>query len=821
MTDAPDNELLAQFVRNDSESAFAVLVQRHIGLVHSVALRSTSNPQHAQDVTQAVFIILARKAESLGRKTVLPGWLYHTARLTAANFQRSEVRRFRREQEAFMQSTLEETTPEAAWRELAPLLDDAMARLSATERNALVLRYFQNKSLPEVGAALGIGERAAQKRVSRTLEKLRKIFTNRGVRLGATVIAGAISANSVQAAPPGLAASMVSAALKGAAVTVASASLVQATIQALAWARYKSWLGYGAAALLAGSAIIVVLPKVTPNPPALFASQAAAAVPVLREPLADTMKFTLQTPPGGLAIQPNGKIVVGTTLFGSFLDEKSGALGFYTRGAIRLNPDGSLDRSFLVDAGRHDSAAQMAHVEVSIKGRILVSGAFDAVDGQSRPGYAMLLPDGKVDESFEPWRGSTNVPQRTFLPGGTVPAIGLPDGSVAVMSASIEGARADYPLTVYRLDASGKWIPPSTNILASEFSRPSGLMLTLGPLGFWARKTVNWTRDTPADRRPPFQANGPPSDLPAGAPVADLPFERWNETPTAVDAAKVFQGLFEEIPMELCRYAVRLPDGGVIMAVRDKVDDGSMSGPGRFMRFDKNWKPDFSFTNQFEGDLRSCLTLKRQKDGKLLVGGLIGKMNGEDFPGVVRLHENGEIDRSFHCETTNSAEGRVMDVAIQEDGRIVICGFFSTVNGAEVPHLARLNPDGSLDQTFRTSFMTLEQFNRDRFGKMRRVPVTRLAENPEPSSPTKPAANDPAALPQTILITSMRLESGVAVIQFTGVAHQEYILQASALLDSTGWVNISTNQATANGAGMFRDAEANKYPMRFYRIASP
>ena len=116
MTDVPDDRLLEQFTRDSSEEAFAALVRRHLALVHSVALRHTTNPQHAEDITQAVFIILARKAGSLGRKTVLPGWLYHTARLTAANFQRAEARRVRREQEAFMQSQLEESVNDALWR---------------------------------------------------------------------------------------------------------------------------------------------------------------------------------------------------------------------------------------------------------------------------------------------------------------------------------------------------------------------------------------------------------------------------------------------------------------------------------------------------------------------------------------------------------------------------------------------------------------------------------------------------------------------------------------------------------------------------------
>src|SRR5437660_1396957 len=117
MTDAPDADLLEQFARHNSEAAFATLVERHIGLVHSVALRHTPDPQHAQDITQAVFIILARKAGSLNRKTILPGWLHHTARLTAANLRRSELRRIRREQEVYMESTLDETASDPLWAE--------------------------------------------------------------------------------------------------------------------------------------------------------------------------------------------------------------------------------------------------------------------------------------------------------------------------------------------------------------------------------------------------------------------------------------------------------------------------------------------------------------------------------------------------------------------------------------------------------------------------------------------------------------------------------------------------------------------------------
>jgi len=259
MRDAPDAGLLKQFVQSESGAAFAALVERHVNLVYSTALRHTANPHHAQEITQAVFIILARKARTLPRRIVLSGWLYHTARLTAANFQRAEWRRIRREQEAYMQSTLEDHPMVTAWRELSPLLDEAMARLGPTDRDALVLRYFENKSLREVGDALGLQERAAQKRVLRGLEKLRAFFARRGVALTTAIIAGAVSANSVQAAPAGLAATLSATAAKGSAVAVSTLTLVKGALKIMAWTKAKTAMVVAAGVILtAGTTTVVV-----------------------------------------------------------------------------------------------------------------------------------------------------------------------------------------------------------------------------------------------------------------------------------------------------------------------------------------------------------------------------------------------------------------------------------------------------------------------------------------------------------------------------------------------------------------------------------
>ena len=258
MTELNDHELLAQYARTESEAAFTTLVARYVNLVFSAARRFTGNPHHAEEITQAVFLILARKAGALRRGTVLSGWLYQTARLTAANFVKGEIRRQRREQEAYMQSTL--TEPDAAaWQQIAPLLDEAMGRLGEADRTAIVLRYFENKTAQEVAATLKVNEGAAHKRVNRAVDKLRKFFSKRGVTLTAAAIAGAVAANSVQAAPAGVAATISATAAKGAAVTATVTSLVKGTLKIMTYAKLKLALGISAGILLAGGAVTAVL----------------------------------------------------------------------------------------------------------------------------------------------------------------------------------------------------------------------------------------------------------------------------------------------------------------------------------------------------------------------------------------------------------------------------------------------------------------------------------------------------------------------------------------------------------------------------------
>ena len=258
MTD--DTALVREYASHHSEAAFATLVTRHVNLVYSVALRQLGDAHLAEDATQAVFIILARKAETLGPGTILPVWLCRTAQYVAADALRSRRRRQNREQEAYMQSSLNQPEAEtSAWPEIAPLLDLAMTRLGAKDHSAIVLRYFEGKDLKQVGAELGVSENAAKTRVSRAVEKLRQFFLKRGLSLSVTVIATAISANSVQAAPVGLSKTAATVALaKGATASASVLLLTKGALQLMAWAKAKTAVLASMAVLLGiGTTVLV------------------------------------------------------------------------------------------------------------------------------------------------------------------------------------------------------------------------------------------------------------------------------------------------------------------------------------------------------------------------------------------------------------------------------------------------------------------------------------------------------------------------------------------------------------------------------------
>jgi RNA polymerase sigma factor (sigma-70 family) len=213
-----DCELLRRYAETQSEEAFAELVRRHINLVYSAAMRQVNGDSHlAQDVAQTVFAELARKAAALSRRELLSGWLYTCTHFTAAKAVRKEFRRRTHEREAHaMHELCHSPASDIDWENIRPVLDQVMHKLKETDRDVILMRYFENRQLADIGEELGLSEDAARKRVERALEKLRSFVSKSGVT--ATALASALSANAVHVAPAGLATTLASASLAGTAV---------------------------------------------------------------------------------------------------------------------------------------------------------------------------------------------------------------------------------------------------------------------------------------------------------------------------------------------------------------------------------------------------------------------------------------------------------------------------------------------------------------------------------------------------------------------------------------------------------------------------
>ncbi|HEX4350465.1 MAG TPA: sigma-70 family RNA polymerase sigma factor [Verrucomicrobiae bacterium] len=247
-----DLQLLRRYADEGSEAAFGELVARHVNLVHSAALRRTGGDAHlAQDVAQLVFTDLARKARSLPRGVVLAGWLHRASCFAAAQLIRGERRRQLREQEAV---TMNLSEPATDWEQIRPLLDAALDELGTADRDAVILRFMEQRSLAGVGAALGTNEDAARKRIHRALEKMRARLVRQGVTTTAASLSAAITVHAVQAAPAGLAATLTSASL---------AATVGGTIGTLTLLKYtimpKLKFGIISALVVAGIAVPLVI----------------------------------------------------------------------------------------------------------------------------------------------------------------------------------------------------------------------------------------------------------------------------------------------------------------------------------------------------------------------------------------------------------------------------------------------------------------------------------------------------------------------------------------------------------------------------------
>ena len=251
-----DAQLLRDYAERRDEAAFRELVARSADLVYSAALRQVESSAVAGDIAQSVFTDLARKAAALAEKmpaeSSLAGWLHRATRYAALNHLR-DARRLRTNERQAMEQLLTNSESAADWERIRPALDEALDSLDDQDREALLLRYFKNQDFRAVGHALGVSDDAAQKRVSRAVERLREFFSKRKITVGAGGLAVLISANAVQSAPVGLVATISAAALSGAAVS--TSTIIATTTKTIAMTAIQKTLITATLAVIAGAGI--------------------------------------------------------------------------------------------------------------------------------------------------------------------------------------------------------------------------------------------------------------------------------------------------------------------------------------------------------------------------------------------------------------------------------------------------------------------------------------------------------------------------------------------------------------------------------------
>ena len=246
-----DAQLLKQYVETGSPVAFQNLVSRHVNFVYGAALRHVHDRHVAEEVTQAVFIVLARKAATLRHEAVLSSWLLSTCRYAALGQMKIAARRRRHERRAAeMAKTVWVEEADSSWPQYEGRMDAALASLREADRKAVLLRFYEHKSFDEIAAILGTAEEAARKRVSRAVEKLRSYFGVSQRTLPATMISYYLYSKLSTPAPANLAGEVAAVALSPAGATAGTSLIASEIAHHLAMEQAK-WVASSLAAAIA------------------------------------------------------------------------------------------------------------------------------------------------------------------------------------------------------------------------------------------------------------------------------------------------------------------------------------------------------------------------------------------------------------------------------------------------------------------------------------------------------------------------------------------------------------------------------------------
>ncbi len=256
-----DNLLIAEYDAQRADDAFAALVRQHLNLVFATALRQVGDAGAAEEITQNVFVALARASGKLKSHPTIAGWLYQTTLNKSREWLRSELRRRHREEVA-VHRQLADAEGDSVWSPLVPLLDEALLKLREPDRLAVIMHFMEGQTFEEVGSALGVGEDTARKRVNRCLHELTHFFQRRGFAVPTLTAATPLFALASHPAPTGLAASITTAGLAAAhsAASTSTLTLLKGALKIMAWTKAHTAIAVSIAAVIVagGTATIVI-----------------------------------------------------------------------------------------------------------------------------------------------------------------------------------------------------------------------------------------------------------------------------------------------------------------------------------------------------------------------------------------------------------------------------------------------------------------------------------------------------------------------------------------------------------------------------------
>jgi RNA polymerase sigma factor (sigma-70 family) len=254
-----DHQLLARYVSGGSAGAFAQIVRRYSDMVYSACLRILGDAAAAEDASQATFLVLVRSAPKLSRSTNLSGWLFVTAGNAARKLRRAKSRRARHEREA---ATMRENEPGAmpvTWESVRPELDLALASLPRGQRNAIVLRYFRERSEREIAEETGCPRGTVSARLTRGLSSLRRRLARRGAALSAGALAGLLAERAVGSAPAGLAEAIQAVCIGTTTASASVLTLAKGVSKMVFWAKLKViTAALCAVTVLSGAGVLLV-----------------------------------------------------------------------------------------------------------------------------------------------------------------------------------------------------------------------------------------------------------------------------------------------------------------------------------------------------------------------------------------------------------------------------------------------------------------------------------------------------------------------------------------------------------------------------------